>query len=282
MSYQYYPHPVLRYKQSVQSDYKQDFFEPHYDFYYERDSKEYCLKGKFEVSNRTIADLLANKQAVYMIEIDSGGAFYHQLFEYETEVFEIKLKADQLQSRFDLTFWICAKTEIEDYQPEGLLDDFNASIYQIEEGAVLAHGGTSTIRADAVLAGSTFITVSTKPGIKSIEHNETLNGEIEVFLPQPIHNQYNLCQAYFKNIQSNALIHAQIILPVLIHLLTELRNKTSEDEELEDADKLWVVSLQKILQEKKLKIEDEPYQNACHILQLPQRGFSSLTHLLDK
>jgi hypothetical protein len=252
-----FPYPVLSNGDDITGDFKPQFA-------YSIDPDFVTIKCEFEVTNEYVNKMIAENKALYSVEIECGSTYYRQLVTTNKRELEHKIPSDWLRERVDIRFYICATTEIDAYYPTGTHADFGNEPFYLEEGDVLATGGTTSFivakEFDPLNAPISSIIKLEKSKKQIAEMRVTYDNErIIIELPKQDFELYS-------QIKSNSaeMLHATLVLPVLVDAIYEISGKGTNNYQ----DFAWSDRLKHICIDRQIDI-DEPLSAAQKILNNP-------------
>lgn len=226
------------------------------------------------IDNKTLAALVADGSARYVLRVDCANTYLRQSFTTDSPVASFSLPASKLKERVDVSFRVCATQPIALYTPDGLHPDYGSASFEVEAGDVLAIGPKSTFFAqtefDPLKAPVASLLMIRKGQHESGPFHvqyETGGGKIEIELSHADWILYHSIKAHTPLVLTPA-----IALPVVAEALGKLN-----DDDLEGM--LWVDRLKTLLELKNLTDHsDGELVRAQHLLEGPlNRGFSALS-----
>ena len=102
----------------------------------------------FEVTNPTLADLIDEGKATFMIQIECSGTFYREYMRIRDYSGSFQIPASSLREKVAVRFYVCAASDLDDYLPAGSHPDYEGFSFAIEKGDILALGGMTTFIAE--------------------------------------------------------------------------------------------------------------------------------------
>ena len=197
------------------------------EFSYKLDPERTLIKANFHLVHPTIQALINEGRARFLTEVGCSNTFYRQAFETDKTSMQEYLAADDLRDRVDVRFYIYAAVDMNDYYPEGLHPDLQGDPILVNQGDVLAYGGSTTFIADKNFdplksPATALIALKEKreaDGPISISYED----KILIELPK---DDYAL---YRNNKTAAALLHCSLVLPALIDALHTMNSQEGEN-----------------------------------------------------
>jgi len=268
-----YPHPVLKNGDDINGTFEVIKFN------YELTKEEIILNSRFELENKALEGLVRSGKASYVLEIECPDAFFRTYAKTNTPIVRVVIPAKRLREKVTVGFYICANEDMSDYKPTECHPDYMGATFEIEEGDVLAIGGSCSFIAEKTFDPlrppvSSFFTItagSFHQGPMQIEYD---SAKIGIILSKSDYQEYSNVR---NQNASHGILHASIVFPALMDAIYQV--KAGNDSEY--SKKNWFVRLEKVLEEKKLE-DKEPFESAQKILDNPlARSFSGINSLLD-
>lgn len=260
-----YPHPVLGNKDDVSG------YAFQADFNISTDRKFYYLNIGFMCSNPTLRRLVSTQQAAYVVHIECTNTLFRQGFTTSESRIEEKISADDLKGTVEVTFFICAQTDIDDYRIEGSHSDYSNAGFQANKGDVLAVYEQLIFQAE-----KDYDAVKNITSIMQLERaKDPLSKEMEVaFQPEKIriflpHSDFDLYNRLKSNPGLQDVLTCGIVLPVLVQAVGFLKTDKEADESLEDSP--WLGVLKTRLSGETLNDENDFFRAAQKLLEYPLR-----------
>lgn len=187
---------------------------------------------EYEVTNSTLLDLIARKEAIYMAQVECSSTFYRKAFSSPDSSGSFQVGTNELREKVIIRFYVCATTDIANYLPEGSHADYAGFGFDIEKGDVLAVGGSTSFIAEKTfdpLRAPVDSLFRIKPGKNIQEAQPEYDQEkILIVLPEGDYKLYN--DARSRKLNDN--IHATVVYPVLVEALNLMKYEPAEYESL--------------------------------------------------
>jgi hypothetical protein len=254
-----YPYPVLGNNDDISGSFNLDI-EP------EISGDEVEIKVELSIDHLDIENMLRSGYAKFSIYV----ACKRTLYKYSTQTgersFSIKIPSARLRDRVDVTGFIIATKDIDEYRPNGVRPDMDLGPVAIEAGDILSDGGVKWFIADKYFDPlkspvSSFIKIlesSTEDGSYSVDFD---NHVITIKIPSTQFEDFE----YVNMHKNGVLVHAPIVLPVLVEAIIKL-----DDDDYVNYS--WAEKLSSILDQKNLD-QYTPFITAQELLGLPIKRY---------
>lgn len=204
-----------------------------------------------DIGDSTIADLIATGKAVFAYHIQCAQTCYRASFETRDKSFKKIIKEDDLNGLVEVCPFIIVKEDIKAFASENFSADYMGIRFDIDKGGILAIGDQSqhTINKDLndLNNTSSIFVVTTAPSVENMRV-DIREQKIYVILPQEQHGIY---RSISKNPATQKTMHAMIFVPVLMHVLMELKNRLDNQGDFaEYASSRWTLSLEKVAEKR--------------------------------
>ena len=260
IKYRLYPHPVLWDKSD---DYQKSSFNCSITI--ERDVKQFILNVEFGLDNEILENLIINKQAEYVLHIESPATSYRILKNTGQNNMKVVLKDEHLMGRVSLCPFIIAKEDFEHYTNNDFNKDYDGAAFNIQKGTVLAIGSQFDFKVDKEKEDLSQI-----PSIFTIYKKETtdeMGMEVELYshkirigLNITDYERYNVIARNMPDV-----VNSFIILPALIYAFEQIRCDFDDFQEYR-----WFQSVEKIFKKYSITFNDE-LLNSKTSLELDQK-----------
>ena len=245
------------------------------EFIYRLDPERTLIQARFHLVHPTIQALIDASKAKFLTEVTCSNTFYRQAFETNETSIQEYLAADDLRDRVDVRFYIYSTVDIDDYYPEGLHPDLQGDPILVNQGDVLAYGGSTTFIAD-----KNFDPLrSPATSLIALKEKRETDGPISISYADKIlielpKNDYAL---YQNSKTAPALLHCSLVLPALIDALHTMNSKEGDNYK----DLPWYVRIVQICREREYDLQ-KPVETAQLMLAHPiNRGMHQLSNMLD-
>jgi len=243
-----FPHPVIGIGDDIAGDLRCN--APHFDFGV--DHTTLTIDG-LDVSNPTIAKLIQQADAAFVLRLGCGATYYRESFQAHESRLERVLPSAKLAGDVEVQVRVCALKKIAGYRPEGLHPDYEDHSFVLQAGDVLAIGPHFTVRADrqfdplAVDIPSIMRIIRGKfekgPFRVNLDSNQIL-----IELSTEDHARYGIA----SNVAPGVL-HAALVLPALCEAISHMRGRDEEHDTQREL--IWFRRLEDLLERRNL--EDE-------------------------
>jgi hypothetical protein len=264
-----YPFPVLGNLDDIAGQ-----FNP--TLRYSLEPNKVVVESDFNLENSTIENLVSQKSATYLVQVECGSTFYRNVFVTSDNKIRIEIDAQDLRDKVDVSFAVVATKDIPNYDPEGIHPDLAGEPSYVEKGDVLADGGTGWFTADKTFDPlkapvSSFMKIqegTKKTGPMEIDYGDD---HILIKLAKNDFENYKFTRKY-----ATSVLHSSLVLPALIDVLYTMNNKQSDY-----SDQPWFSRIQQICRERSINL-DEPLMAAQQLLGQPiDRSLSQVQQIMD-
>lgn len=270
---QSFPHPVLGIKDDIYGKFETDLN-------WSCDRSYYYLYPVFNIQNETIEKLINENSAAFLVHVECANTFFRETFVYTNKTPELKIIAEKLRDKVDISFFVSATKPIDHYKNSAVHEDYNGQEFNIEKGDILAYGGETTFLAvknyESLKAVSSIMII--KRGENTLTKVNYNNDKIELFLNKENFKIYNdnKNSEHFRN-----FFHIGLVLPVLYKALDYI---AKEDPDLKN--NKWFNVLKTRIDDENLSVEEDDEKNFEVIQKLfgnPfDRFFSSIISLNEE
>lgn len=274
-----FPHPVMH-PDSEDVEYNYSFrlsVEPLTD--------RYTLHCKVFTENKTLQALLSAGMAKAFVHVESLGGFFREIYPViaSGEDNEITISADRLNGKVEVRSFICADKDIGTYRNDKQHEDFGAQEFAVQARDYLAVGPLDEFIAekdyDPLKTMSSFIKIV--KGTASIDQPISLEyagDKVKIIFPEKLYAKYWELRELAGH---KSTVSALVILPVLVQLVAEMRNKGSEFQ-----DNAWCLGLKRRFEKLGVdwqKTTESNYQLAQRLFEMPiKRVGDELTALRNQ
>ena len=253
--YKLYPYPVL----SSTSD---DYIDSNYDSDIKVSQDGYNIRISFisELVNPELSALISEGKAAFVYHLECAQTGYRTAVSTSEAEKTISIPDDKLCGKLQICPFIVACTDIPDYVNSYFNEDYRGYKFQIEAGCVMAVGKQVNCeidkeRNDLVNAKSIFVVTKNADAAATDLDVDIWQNKITVKLPEKEHT-------HFKNLSKvpevQQSLNALIIIPALIHTLSEVNSKTPEERYTSFSTYNWYKSIKKAMKKRFQKdIENE-------------------------
>jgi hypothetical protein len=267
-----YPHPVLGNNDDVSGSLKSKFSHV-------LGREKVSLRTEFELENNTLKNMIAEKKAVFSIEVECNSTFYRNSFTTPKYKSEFSIDARRLREYVTIKLFVRASERIENYEIEGSHSDYGDFKFDIDKGDILAFGGMMSFIAEKEFD-------PLRPAVSSfmaVREGREPSGPIAVDYEDPAKIYVILSKKDWENYQHlkdrqgvASLLHSFVVFPVLVDAIRMIEK---EDDAVENT--YWAKRIETIITQKNLSL-DSPIDTAQRMLDSPvDRSFYSLENFLD-
>ena len=225
-------------------------------------------KAIFQVSNvidcSEFQKRIKKKDFSVVVHIYCSSTYFRESDICKNLVESIKIDSDRLNDIVELSFFICANKDIEDFVSESYIAPFNNIKFSFKKGDILAFSGSSKVIAkkspEELKSVSSFMQIDTT-GKKN--HPMRLDYDDEKLIIRLSIEDYKCYQLISKDELLSLSLHGSIVLPALAEAIRFI----TDDENSEGLEnKKWYVILDKLERDNK---SNTPLATAQKILDLP-------------
>lgn len=243
---QSFPHPVL----GIQDDVGGSLLV---QLNWSCDRANYFLYPVFNLQNPDLEILISKKMAAYTAHIECANTFFRNSFTFFNQAPTIKINADSLRDKVEVSFYITSLEKIDNYRNNQAHLDYQSEEFQIERGDVLAFGGETSFLAvknyETLKAVSSIMVIKKDNDDKSLVRVNYNSDKIELWLNQ---NNFKTYNDFKHEKQYTAIFHSSLVFPVLLKALEYIKN-----EESDFSDFKWFLTIKTRIDDENLSLEDE-------------------------
>ena len=257
-----FPHPVAGLGDDLSGELRCN--APQFDFGV--DTTTLSIDG-LEVTNPTIAELVRNKDAAFIVRIGCGATYYREAFSSHGSTLQHVLSSAKLNGDVEIQVRICALRKLESYRPMGLHPDYGDRVFIVQSGDVLAIGDEFTVRAekqfDPLAADISSIMRVVRGNFETGPFQvRFLSNQIMIELSSEDYKRYGLASH-----AAPGVIHSSLVLPVLSEAITRVYNTSGQDDMTADA--RWYRRLEAMLNARGIERDESPLAAAQKLLDAP-------------
>lgn len=217
--------------------------------------------------------MVENGEALWHLRIQCSRTYMRENFAVNDESFEIRLKGDDYEGMVDVEISLIARTDITDYRPEGIHDDYEDERFRLRAGEVIALGPTYRFLVDKVY-DPLKAPVSSLVRITEGEHKDgpfTLTLDDDLIIVRLSKSDWREYAGIRDRVPT--IVHSAIVLPALAEAIRKINEHT---------DTLWGGRLKDLLDANSID-EATPLAAAQEILASPvTRTFNEVNTSLDR
>ena len=267
IKYKLYPYPVL-------STYSDDYKTGELSALIEPRKEGYDLKVDFTatLTNEALRALIRSEQAKYVYHMECAQTGFRKVFQTGKSIASDFLPDKQLSGKLQICPFVVAVKDIRRYSSSDFHEDYHGVSFDIEAGCVLATGQMATIYVakdrDELEQVPSIFSIMRNPD-ESCRHMVVDYSGRKILIKLPLEDYYSYKQLS-KMPQLETLLNALTIVPVLAHVLSELKRIPPLERE-ENDENLWYRILSKTLADKfDCEIASEEFEE-CDTLVLAQK-----------
>ena len=226
-----FPYPVLK---EDGDDYKKSVFKP--DINFTESSDEYELEVSFKMTDKKIAELIENKQAVYAVQIECRSTFFRKIEKFENSTGRFSIKCGSVHDKVELCPCIIAVKDINDFESPDFSDDYKGMKFNIRKNEVLALGDIRDFNAyyekDIINKAASIVSIQVSDTDRYM--NTSFDDErIIVTLPK---KQYDFYMNSSISKDKYPIMNSIVAVPALVQALSIMAEMNEEDDFKE---KMW-------------------------------------------
>lgn len=189
------------------------------------DGQNYILEDAcIEINNENIKRMIEENQLGVGLIIECSATVYRKMFEITTEPQTIKIPIGDLRDKVEISCYIYAKIDLEDFNDNDFLDDYNGYSFKIDKNDIIAidDGYTTVIDYDESIdkkVSSIFQIIRDKSANSMIIENKAK--KIVISLPEEEFTYYDNLR---KNDNFQNIFFSMIAIPALTYCLKEFQD----------------------------------------------------------
>lgn len=243
-----------------------------------QDSANYYLKVQVQCSSKTIAQLIKNGSAAYLLHVECSNTLYRNVFEFTVAEEEISIPSELLNSTVEVNLFVVAKKEMPKYKVDQAHPDYGNATFSVGSGEILAIGEPYTFEADidfdALRSVGSILQIREQPGPDDAEMHFDYNGAKIAVLLSP--HDFNL----YKILKTNKPLCASLIPPIIVSAVAKGLDMIKAGEVQDDL--RWVRCVKKRIDHMDLSWEADSLDLAQQMLELPiKRSFTTAKAFLE-
>lgn len=234
-----YPYPVL---QAGSDDYVKSKFD--FDMELTRDGQYFLLQADFRLTNKKIAELIAQEKAEYVLRIECPATFYRTILRFSKPSDSVRIPTGYLDGKISVSSFIVAKYELKNYRNYDFNIDYSNIGFDLDKGNLLAIGPKEnrTIGRsvdELVQMPSIFTLYRTETTEDTGFEPEIYSDKIRIGMNIADYESYSI----FVNSGLRSTVNLCVLLPTLVYVFDEMKHAGIEEFESFK----WFVSLQSAL-----------------------------------
>lgn len=258
-----FPYPTIN-NVGVRNCFKETMYAFKCDDY--NDGKNYVLGNAcIEINNENVKKLIEEGSLGVGLIIECSSTVYRKMFEISLESQDIIIPVGDLRDKVEVSCYIYAKKDIENFMDSDFLDDYNGYSFKIDKNDIIAidDGFTTYIDYDESVdkkVASIFQVIRNKSAQDMIIENKMK--KIVISLPDKEFGNYDILR---KNDNFQNIIFAMIAIPALTYCLKELQDKIKvEDYDMDsiEMDNHWFISVRNAYKKQfEVELTEERFKN---------------------
>ena len=177
-----------------------------------------------EINNENIKRMIKENQLGVGLIIECSATVYRKMFEITTEPQTIKIPIGDLRDKVEISCYIYAKTDLENFNDNDFLDDYNGYSFKIDKNDIVAidDGYTTVIDYDESIdkkVSSIFQIIRDKSANSMVIEKKAK--KIVISLPEEEFTYYDNLR---KNDNFQNIFFSMIAIPALTYCLKEFQD----------------------------------------------------------
>lgn len=246
-----YPYPVIGNDTDVSG-----YFTP--EMTYSINPIKTTLNISFELTNDYYKDLIKSGRASFVIDVLCSRTYFRKTYTTNNYSIEIEEPSSLLRGKVDVTFYICTKEALNDYNP--LQDGQNS---YVENGDIIGVGGNTSFDAtkeyDPLKAPIKSIIKIMSSNKKQNDFDVSYDNDEYIIIRIP-KDMYDIYSGVRRN--ASNMLHASLVLPALMDVITAAKSP-------EFANTSWAHKLNEIYINRNINPDENPLTIAQKILDNP-------------
>ena len=195
------------------------------------DGQNYVLENAYvEINNENIKKLINEGYFGIGLIIECSATVYRKMFEISLEPCTIKIPIGDLREKVEVSCYIYAKRDIDNYTDNDFFDDYNGYSFKLDKNDIIAidDGYTTSIDYDEKIdkkVSSIFQIIRDKSAQSMVIEKKCK--KILISLPDQEFSYYDILR---KNDNFQNIIFAMIAIPALTYCLKDLQDKMINEE----------------------------------------------------
>lgn len=219
------PHPVLGKGDDVAGSFNGEYMV-------ELGRDNIIIEFNMHLDNKTLLSMINDKKAAFTIEITCPQTFFRRAYQFQGETFTKQIPSSYLRNKVEVSFFICSLETMPQYKIVGSNSDYAGYDFNIEQGDVLAYGGSKSFFAPKIwqLSGNIgpFMTIEKYNAVSGPVFYDLTMDSIVIKLSTHDFDLYNQLKG-IKNYYPT--FHASFVYPALIYALKDMASDQNEDKD---------------------------------------------------
>jgi hypothetical protein len=217
-----FPYPTIN-SSSLRSCFKETIYSLKCNDY--NDGQNYILEDTcIEINNENIKKMIDEGQLGVGLIIECSATVYRKMYEVTTEPQTIKIPIGDLRDKVEISCYIYAKKDLENFNDNDFLDDYNGYSFKIDKNDIIAidDGYTTVIDYDENIdkkVSSIFQIIRDKSSECMLIEKKAK--KIVISLPEEEFTYYDNLR---KNDNFQNIFFAMIAIPALTYCLKEFQD----------------------------------------------------------
>ena len=256
-----FPYPILH-KQVLYSGFKTSTYKLYMNT--EITDNEYIIKNIYvSLNDNNIKRLYNEKKVKIVCVVECAQSMYRKTFEIGFEPMDIVIPKFDLVGYIEMSSFIYATEDINDYHSEDFLDDYEGLSISIEKNCIIAidNGFHQTVVFDSSnddKKNGIFVFMTNENPDKKVVEWAIDNELVKIYIPEYQHMEYNVMK--YDEIYTNTFLSIYVV-PVLTMILSNFIREQSDIDDLQTNYK-WFMNFKKIYEKEFSKeLTDEEFLN---------------------
>ena len=239
------------------------------------DGRDYVLEDAYvEINNENIKRLISEGYLGAGLIVECSTTVYRKMYEITLEPQTIKIPIGNLRDKVEISCYIYAKREIENFQDNDFLEDYNGYSFKIDKNDIIAidDGYTTVIDYDETVdkkVSSIFQIIRDKSAESMIIEKKTK--KIVISLPDEEFIYYDSLR---RNDNFQNIFFSMIAIPALTYCLKEFQDSIRTGDYDLDSIELeynWFISVKKAYKNQyNIELSEEILKN-CNVSVVAQK-----------
>lgn len=238
-----FPYPVLN-RDKLLSRYKSSSIEISYGEQINKTNNQYVLKDICcHIDSKGLIDLIENNRAIIICVVESPLTMFRKHYEISTTPKDINICLSDLYGKIDVSCFVVATEEIDDYYDEDFAEEYGDLHFAIEKNDILAADDGYSNKIDfsdeeSNKKASIFVVIKDDGIIDNTVQYDYDSDLISICLPPDQWKMYNTIKSEPKYLQN--IWFSLFAIPALSCSILALQNNTIKQKEGDIVDSLRI------------------------------------------
>ncbi|WP_461672591.1 hypothetical protein [Priestia megaterium] len=233
VSKRYYPHPVL-------SSFSDDITEGNFKTNIKITTTKafYTFDTDFLLTNTDILNYVNNEEACYSIHVECSDTRMRQVYQSFESHFSFEIASDKLNGKVEITPFILAAKDIQNYSNRNFHEDYAGSTFNIVKGDVVAIDEGKTFDAikekDELKHIPSIFTVGKFQGTDKKTPYDVDFGQTNKIVIKLSEVNFEYYRQLAQNNETAQILSVMLLLPALVSLLEQIKSDDFDYEQFEE------------------------------------------------